>query len=202
MNEWNIQSRSHGCQACEKAFIDKQVYHTLLFDEKQDFRRLDICEPCWQAQYSQGASERKGFVSYWHGVYQAPPPAPPEAIQKENAESLLRKLIELNDAKYAAVGFILAVMLERKRLLKVKEQFVRDGQRIFIYEHPKSGDLFTIPDPNLQLTQLEQVQHDVAALLEHGFNPAPDAPPGPAAPAPDPVPEGAVSSDTPAETVV
>jgi hypothetical protein len=31
--------------------------------------------------------------------------------------------------------------------------------------------LFTIVDPNLQLNQLEAVQHDVAALLEHGFNP-------------------------------
>ncbi len=181
MNEWNIQTRSHHCQACEKTFLDKQLYHTLLFDEKRDFRRLDICDPCWQIQYSQGASDRKGFVSYWHGLYEGPPPAPPDAIQKENAESLLRKLIELNDPKYSAVGYILAVMLERKRLLKVKEQLVRDGQRIFIYEHPKSGDLFTIADPNLQLTQLEQVQHDVAELLEHGFNPAGEPPvaPGP-----------------------
>ena len=181
MNEWNIQTRSHNCQACEKTFFDKQLYHTLLFDEKQDFRRLDICEPCWQGQYSQGASDRKGFVSYWHGVYEAPPAAPPDAIQKENAESLLRKLIELNDPKYAAVGYILAVMLERKRLLKVKEQFMRDGQRIFIYEHPKTGDLFTISDPNLQLTQLEQVQRDVGALLEHGFNPSPELTPAAAA---------------------
>ena len=182
MNEWNIQSRSHHCQACEKPFLDQQLYHTLLFDEKQDFRRLDICEPCWQAQYSQGASERKGFVSYWHGVYQAPPAAAPEAIQKENAESLLRKIIELNDPKYAAVGYILAVMLERKRLLKVKEQVFREGQRIFIYEHPRSGDLFTVADPNLQLTQLEQVQHDVAALLEHGFYPSSDGAVSPVTP--------------------
>src|SRR5205085_493913 len=163
-------------------FLDQQLYHTLLFDEKQDFRRLDICEPCWQAQYSQGASERKGFVSYWHGVYQAPPAAAPEAIQKENAESLLRKIIELNDPKYAAVGYILAVMLERKRLLKVKEQVFREGQRIFIYEHPRSGDLFTVADPNLQLTQLEQVQHDVAALLEHGFYPSSDGAVSPVTP--------------------
>src|SRR5438309_10074290 len=181
MNEWNIQSRAHGCQACGKPFADQQTYHTLLFDEKDDFKRLDVCDPCWQAQYSHGASDRKGFVSYWQGVYELPPAAAPDPIRKENAESLLRKVIELNDPKQAAVAFILAVMLERKRLLKVKEQFVREGQRIFIYEHPKSGDLFTIPDPNLQLTQLEQVQHDVATLLEHGFNPSPERTPGPAA---------------------
>ena len=179
MNDWHIQSRAHGCQACDKAFQDQQVYHTLLFDEKQGFLRLDICQPCWEQQYSQGANDRKGFISYWHGTYESPPPAPPDAIQKENAETLLRKLIERNDPRYAAAGYILAVMLERKRLLKVKEQLVRDGQRIFIYEHPKSGDLFTIVDPNLQLNQLEQVQHDVAALLEEGLT---GTPPSPSAP--------------------
>jgi hypothetical protein len=172
MTDWNIQSRAHACEACGKHFADKETYHTLLFDEKADFRRSDICQACWEKQYSQGARERKGFVSYWQGVYEAPP-ARSEPIQKENAESLLRKLIELNDPQYIPAGYILAVMLERKRLLKVKEQIVRDGHRVFIYEQPTSGDIFTIVDPDLQLNQLESVQRDVAALLEHGLKPPP-----------------------------
>jgi hypothetical protein len=175
MNEWIIQSRGHVCEACGRGFADKEAYHTLLFDEKQGFRRSDICQACWQKQYSDGARERKGFISYWHGVYEAPTKAP-EAIQKDTAESLLRKLIELNDPRYIPAGYILAVMLERKRLLKIKEQLVREGRRVFVYEHPKSGDIFTIVDPDLQLDQLEEVQRDVADLLEHGLNP-PEAPP-------------------------
>ena len=148
MTEWNIQSRAHACAACGKPFADQEAYHTLLFDEKADFRRSDICQACWQKQYSEGARDRKGFISYWQGVYAAPPP-PVEAIQRETAESLLRKLIELNDPRYIPAGYILAVMLERKRLLKVKEQLVRDGQRVFIYEQPATGDVFTIIDPGL-----------------------------------------------------
>jgi hypothetical protein len=75
---------------------------------------------------------------------------------------------------------------------------VRDGQRVFIYEQPGTGDVFTIIDPALQLNQLEQVQHDVAALLEHGLNPpvptpapaeAEAAPTAPAADAPAPAAE-------------
>jgi len=182
MTEWNIQSRAHACAACGKSFADRETFHTLLFDEKADFRRSDVCQACWQKQYSEGARDRKGFISYWHGVYIAPTPQV-EAIQKENAESLLRKLIELNDPRYIPAGYILAVMLERKRLLKVKEQLVRDGQRVFIYEQPSTGDVFTIIDPALQLNQLEQVQHDVANLLEHGLNPPPPEPAS-AAPAP------------------
>ncbi len=175
MTDWNIQSRAHACGACGRVFHDQESYHTLLFDEKAAFRRLDVCQACWQKQFSEGARDRKGFVSYWQGIYEAPPP-PTDAIQKETAESLLRKIIELNDPHYIPTGYILAVMLERKRLLKIKEQLFRDGQRVFIYEQPKTGDVFTIIDPNLQLNQLEAVQHDVAALLEHGFN----APPPPA----------------------
>jgi hypothetical protein len=180
MTDWNIQSRAHSCAACNKTFKDKEAYHTLLFDEKAEFRRSDICEPCWQQQYSQGARERKGFVSYWQGVYEAPP-APTEPIQKQTAESLLRKLIELNDPKYVPAAYILAVMLERKRIFKVKEQAVRDAQRYFIYEQHGTGDVFTILDPHLQLTQLEAVQRDVAALLEHGLNPPAQQPAGVAA---------------------
>ncbi len=171
MNEWNIQARSHACQACEKPFADKQPYHTVLYDEKQELMRVDICTPCWQAQYSDSASHRKGFISQWQGVYQAPPTEPVDPIQKETAETLLRKLIEENDPQHGPACYILAVMLERKRLLKIKEQIKRDGVRIFVYEQPKTGDIFTITDPNLQLNQLEEVQRDVASLL--GFAPPP-----------------------------
>ena len=171
MNDWNIQSRAHACEACTKTFADREAYHTVLTDEKSDFRRMDVCTTCWQAQFATDASAKVGFISHWQGIYEAPPAAPVDAIQKDTAETLLRKLIEQNDPRHIPAGFILAVMLERKRILKVKEQFQRDGQRIFIYEQPKTGDIFTIIDPALRLDQLQQVQHDVAQLLEHGLNP-------------------------------
>lgn len=176
MNEWNIQSRAHACQACTRAFADKEGYHTLLFDQRGEFIRQDICAECWKNEHAEGSRERKGFLSHWQGVYEAPPAVAPDPIQKENAESLLRKLTGLQDPKYIAAAYILAAMLERKRLLKVKEQIYREGKRIFVYEQARTGDIFTIPDPELQLNQLETVQHDVGQLLEHGL------------PAPEPVP--------------
>lgn len=184
MIEWNIQSRARACAGCGNTFANRETYHTLLFDERAEFRRSDVCQACWEGQFSQGARERKGFISYWQGVYETPPPRPIEPIQKETAESLLRKLIQLDDPRLIPAGYILAVMLERKRLLKVKEQMMRDGQRVFIYEHAGTGDVFTIIDPALQLNQLEQVQRDVAALLEHGLKP----------PAPQPQPAEATAN--------
>jgi hypothetical protein len=195
MIEWNIQSRAKACRACGQPFADRQTYHTLLFDAKQVYERIDVCGSCWSAQYGEGATSRKGFVSHWQGLFEVSVPVP-EPIRKENAETLLRKLIEQNDARYGAAMFILAVMLERKRILKVKDQLTQDGRRTFVYEHPRSGDLFTIVDPELRLDQLEAVQRDVAHLLEHGSTPAQDPLTKPVAdPAVDSEPPGAGAED-------
>ncbi len=187
MNQWNIQSRSHACQTCEKPFADKAAYHTVLVDQRQQYLRMDVCKDCWQAHYAEGVSDRKGFVSQWQGIYHAPPLRAPDPIQRETAEGLLRKLIEANDPSHGPACYILAVMLERKRLLKIKEQVQCDGRRTFIYEQPGTGDLFTITDPNLQLNQLEAVQRDISDLLANGLNPPPATAPPPALA----VPEGA-----------
>lgn len=175
MTDWNFQSRAHACHACAKPFANHQAYHTLLAFERHELARQDVCEACWTAQFAEGAKDRKGFISHWVGEYLAPPPAAPEAIQKETAETLLRKLMEKNDPQYRAAAYILAVMLERKKILKVKAQLKEDGVRVFIYEQPKTGDVFTVPDPELQLTQLEAVQRQVAALMEGSLD-TPDEP--------------------------
>lgn len=185
MVDWNIQSRSRRCQACEQPFADKTPYYTLLFQQRQHLERLDVCEKCWASQYSQGATDRKGYVSFWHGIFSVPPPPPPEPILKENAEGLLRRLCTEADPNLAAVRYILAAMLERKRLLKVKAQTTEGGQRVFVYEHARSGDIFTILDPELRLDQLEAVQLQAALLLEQ--SPATHVPA--AAPANNPPPQ-------------
>lgn len=169
MNDWNIQARARTCQGCGKSFGDREAYHTILQENRSTLERLDVCVPCWDGQHRHGATERKGFVSHWQGVFSVPPPPPPDPIQRDNAESLLRRLIERNDPRWQPASFILAVMLERKRILRIREQFRQRGRRTFVYELPRSGDVFVIQDPDLQLHQLEQVQHDVARLLEHGL---------------------------------
>ena len=178
MMEWHIQSRAHECQHCQTPFQDKQAYRTVLFEERQGYARLDVCEPCWGKGFAallDGRATRQ--ISQWQGIYVPPPAVPPDPIQKESAEGLLRKLVELKDPAHAPSCYILAAMLERKRILKVKEQLKHEGNRVFLYEHTKTGDLFAITDPKLQLNQLEAVQHAVATLLERGLDvPAPATP--------------------------
>lgn len=160
MTEWEIQSRSNACTACGQGFADKTVYHTLLRFGAGGYQRQDLCDGCFKMV------GREGSVSYWQGEYKSPPPAAPEPIQKETAETLLRKLIESPDPAQGPVRYILAVMLERKRILRHRDT-VRDenGAERLVYEHVRTGESFTIPDPQLRLDQLADVQQQVSALL-------------------------------------
>lgn len=173
MLEWNIQSRAHACHQTGHTFTDGERYHTVLIEGRHGYERLDFSAAAWKS-HSAEIMGKPGFVSHWVGTYHSPAAAPPEAIRKDDAESLLRGLLARGDERHAGAAYILAVMLERKRLLKVKAQTREGGRRTTHYEHPKSGDLFTVRDPELQLSQLEEVQRDVAHLLEHGLPAEPE----------------------------
>ncbi len=174
MLEWNIQSRAHACHATGRAFADGEPCHTVLVSAGPLFERLDLSEEGWKAQSAEILA-RPDLISHWKGTYHAPPAAPPEAIAKGDAEALLRKLVERRDERHAPACYILAVMLERKRILKVKQQLRENGKRVFVYEQSRTGDIFAIVDPDLHLEQLEAVQRDVADLLENGL-PSTEAP--------------------------
>jgi hypothetical protein len=170
MLEWNIQSRAHACHLTGHSFVDGELYHTVLLEGRDTFERLDLSAAGWR-EHGHGISARPGFVSHWMGTYHKPPAVAPEAIKRDDAESLLRALVARGDEAHLGAIYILAVMLERKRLLKVKAQTREEGRRVTLYEQPRTGDVFVVVDPDLQLTQLEEVQRDVASLLEHGLPP-------------------------------
>lgn len=160
MTDWDIQSRACACTTCQEPFHDKQTYHTLLSMTAAGYERRDLCTECYLA------AKRDGVFSYWQGEFKLPPPPPPEPIEKNTAESLLRNLLDSTDPTHAAARYILAVMLERKRLLKHRDTVHEaDGKELLVYEHAQTGESFTIPDPKLRLDQLQEVQQQVGDLL-------------------------------------
>jgi hypothetical protein len=61
--------------------------------------------------------------------------------------------------------YVLAAMLERKRVLKQIKTEETANRRVLIYEHGGTGDVFIVPDPQLRLDELESVQNEVVQLL-------------------------------------
>ncbi len=159
-HEWPIKHRADACAATQRPFVAGEYFYTLLFREKEGYRREDLSEEAWAAR-----NENIQPFSFWKTRYEPAPEEPPEALPKENAEQLFRRLLSQPDPPRNAC-YVLAAMLERKRVLKQIRSENAERGRVLIYEHAKSGDVFIVPDPQLRLDDLEQVQNEVAALLQ------------------------------------
>jgi len=168
--EWTIHSRSPHCAKTGASFAEGQHFYTLLFLEKGEFRREDLCEDAFRER-----PEAPSPFSFWRSKFVPPPVQEPEAVTKQTAEDLLRRYMEEQSPEHSNARYFLALMLERKRILKEVEVKREDGSVTRIYEHSKTGEVFVIPDPQLKLAQIEEVQAQVAALLG-GSAPEPPAP--------------------------
>ncbi|MDK3156765.1 hypothetical protein QPK87_09285 [Kamptonema cortianum] len=163
MEEWNIQSRAHACAATGQKFEEGEQIVSMLFPVKDGYERRDYCQQAWREIVT---TPQSAPASYWQTKYFTPAPPPPEALKKDDAEGLLRKLIDENDPATINTRYILAVMLERKRIFRQIDTFTNDQMaKMIVYEHLKSGESFTIADPNLRLDQIMDVQKEVIAML-------------------------------------
>ena len=160
-NEWPIKHRADACARTGRPFQADEQFYTLLFREGDGFRREDLSEEAWAQR-----NENIRPFSFWKTRYEPPPAAPPEALAKESAEELLRRLLAQNDPANANACYVLAVMLERKRVLKPVKSERGEDRPVLIYEHAKNGDVFIVPDAQLRLDELEQVQSEVAQQLK------------------------------------
>ena len=166
--EWNIRSCADQCAACQRKFADHETLMSRLRFTPDGYVREDFCSACWPARSAGAIAE----VSAWAATWLAPEKKTSEPLKKETAESLLRELMEMEDSSRRNVIFILAVMLERRRILVEKEVQVQpDGQKIRVYEHKQTGESFVVPDPQLRLKEIESVQMEVMELL--GIPPPP-----------------------------
>jgi hypothetical protein len=160
-SDWPIKHRADICARTQRPFQPGEQFYTLLFREGDAFRREDLSEEAWANR-----NDNIQPFSFWKSRYEPPPSAPPEPLAKENAEELLRRLLAENSPANTNACYVLAVMLERKRVLKQVKTEQTDDRPVLVYEHAKTGDVFIVPDVQLRLDEIDHVQQEVSELLK------------------------------------
>jgi len=88
-------------------------------------------------------------------------------MKKLSPEEILTRLVEEDQEHTENTRYILAVMLERQKLLRETDsQRMPDGI-LRVYEHRKTGEVYLIRDPDIPLHQVEALQNEVIILLEN-----------------------------------
>jgi len=165
---WHLRSRSRECAATGRPFTDGEAIITALFPdpESSGYLRKDYSIEAW---HERDGDEEKPF-SFWRAIYQAPlgTGEKPAMVEKENAEELLKRLVEEDEDHTENVRYILAVMLERQKLLRETDTQRTPTGILRVYEHRKTGEVFIIKDPDIPLSKIDEVQGEIILLLEGG----------------------------------
>ncbi|BDS06061.1 hypothetical protein NT6N_11010 [Oceaniferula spumae] len=167
LNEpWSIKSRAHACSVTEKKFVDGEAFYTALFPdpESSGYLRKDFSKEAWEKR----TDEDQSPFSFWGSIYHAPVKEEEVEVTEESPEDLLRRLGEEDEEHTENVRYILAVMLERKKLLVEADSQPTPTGIIRIYEHRKTGDVFIVKDPNIPLSEIDSIQQEISDLLESG----------------------------------
>ena len=163
--EWNIQSRALQCAVSGRPFEKGERIFSALYWREGQYQRVDLCAEAWNAR-----NENIAPLSAWQTDFVPPPSPEAEALKKDDAESLLRRLVAENVAHTRNARYILALMLERKKVLRQIERQRQEGLSVLVYEHLPSGEVWLIEDPGLKLGELKSVQEEVAHLLGSGLD--------------------------------
>jgi len=129
----------------------------MLVRDGEGYRREDLSEEAWESR-----NDNVQPFSFWRSKYEPPAPPAPEPLPRDDAEGLLRRLVSENDPVYANVRYILALMLERKRVLRPMES---EDDDVLVYEHVGTGETIVLVNPHLGFDQIPAVQREVSMLL-------------------------------------
>lgn len=169
---WSIKSRSKTCAASEEAFEDGEKIRAAIFPdpESSGYLRRDYKVEAWEK-----SEDDESPFSTWLTTYTPPViEEKPEAVVQDDPETLLGKLIEEDEAHTENARYILAVMLERKKILRETDTQELPTGKLRVYEQRKSGDIYIIKDPQIPLSDVDKVQEEVRALLDPQPEPEPE----------------------------
>jgi hypothetical protein len=163
---WHVRSRSRECAATQQPFADGDTIITALFPdpESSGYLRRDYSLEGWESL----PADAETPFSFWKSRYAAPSGEETvNPMEKLSAEEILRRLVDEDKEHTENTRYILAVMLERQKLLRETDNQRTPNGILRVYEHRKTGEVYLIRDPDIPLAEVEAVQNEVVVLLEN-----------------------------------
>ena len=163
---WHVRSRSRQCVVTQRPFDDGETIVTALFPdpESSGYLRRDFSLDAWN---NLPADAEKPF-SFWKSTFSAPSGTQTEdPVEKLSPEEILQRLVQEDEDHTENTRYILAVMLERRKILRETDSQRTPNGILRVYEHRKTGEVFLIRDPDIPLAEVEAVQNEVIVLLEN-----------------------------------
>jgi len=155
--EYDIQRCSRRCAATGRELAPGEPYYSVLVEQGGTLQRVDYSVEAWT-----GPPETA--IGCWRGCL---PASDRDRPQPPPNERLLQIFEELQDEpRRADFRYLLALLLVRRRLLRLEEQR-RDteGREILVLYCPRRDATYHVPTVSLEPSRAEVLQAELGRLL-------------------------------------
>jgi hypothetical protein len=158
MTDYQIQPNTRRCVTSGRELRPGESYFSVLVDEAGRLVRHDYSKEAWH-----GPPE--GAFSFWQGKVQPPgkPRRPP--IDDDLLLDCFTRLEESVDPGKLGFRYVLALLLLRRKRLKLEGSALEAGRDVLTLRCARTGARHAVIDPGLSESELESMQEDVFGAL-------------------------------------
>lgn len=158
--DWQIENTKGKCTASGRTLQEGEEFYTVIFEDGESFRRLDIAADAWTG-VPDGA--------FCHFKTRVPVKQKKRRLLADDDVliSFFQRLADETDALRIQFRFVLALILMRKRILRYESTEVLEGHEIWRMISPSDQVEHRVENPKLTDAQIEGVSEQLTTIL-HG----------------------------------
>jgi hypothetical protein len=158
MVDYQIQPSTRRCSVTGRELKAGEKVYSVLLDEDGKFVRKDFGAEAWQGPPQHA-------FSFWVGCVSAGDKKHRPAIDDELLVDCFGRLEGQIETERVNFRFVLALLLMRKRRLKLQEARTEDGQEVLYLRCNQTGTEHRVVNPDLSEAETTVVQQDVFRAL-------------------------------------
>ncbi len=164
--EWEVPPPARRCATDGREFGVGELFRTILFQTDAGFERREYCLTC---------APRGGEVVVGSWTARRAAPAERPRLDLPGLVRLLRSLDGDAGADRARLRFVLALLLWRKKKLRLASSHETATGEVWLFEEPDSDQRFEIVRPDLDTDDLDRLSVQLEQLVS-GADVLADAP--------------------------
>jgi len=159
---WKIPSAGRQCAACQVALLTGDLVTTSFRWLPGGPERRDLCETCG------GAEENLADAFFWRRRLPDSHDRRP-VVDYALLRELFTRMLQRGDEIYRRLSYLVALVLVRKRFLKLHGFEVRAGREVMVVSRGTGQPPFDVPAPYLSGEDMLAVREHLSRLLQADF---------------------------------
>ncbi|UCD27380.1 MAG: hypothetical protein JSV03_09635 [Planctomycetota bacterium] len=157
-NEWEFAKTTGKCAKTGRPLAEGEAYYAVLIENPDTFERRDYSFDAWD-----GPPE--GSFCYWRGKIPIREKNKTMAVDFEVLTHLFLRLEDADSEPKQRFRFMLALLLMRKRLLKLEQTLQQDEHEYWILRLVKDQSQHKVLNPQLTGEQVDQLSQQLTTIL-------------------------------------